>query len=215
MRGAIPPLHQYVFMAWCLINHGIRLHDVVLSEAQKLFVCWNVTQSGQFATDSGKFVTIIPLFLETSARSQCAHTVHSLHFPHPSFEAYFSELTRQNVSSFLIWEVCIFKTISTGFHSSASFVNCFVSVYYFLPFVSYCPWLYMLYFLRFPYFPSSVLITALLFLPFWDDSFRVGLLVTVMQLPNWTQRNVPQCDGLSTDLWILLLTRVTKWPRGQ
>jgi hypothetical protein len=21
MRGAIPPLHQYVFMVWCLVNH--------------------------------------------------------------------------------------------------------------------------------------------------------------------------------------------------
>jgi len=31
MSGAIPPLTQYVFMAWCLIKQWIRLHDVVLS----------------------------------------------------------------------------------------------------------------------------------------------------------------------------------------
>jgi hypothetical protein len=28
--GAIPPLHQYVFMAWCLIKQWIGLHGVVL-----------------------------------------------------------------------------------------------------------------------------------------------------------------------------------------
>jgi hypothetical protein len=33
MCGTIPPLTQYVFMAWCLINEWITLHFVVLSEA--------------------------------------------------------------------------------------------------------------------------------------------------------------------------------------
>jgi len=31
MRGAIPPLPQYVFMVWCLIKQDIRLWAVVLS----------------------------------------------------------------------------------------------------------------------------------------------------------------------------------------
>jgi len=31
MRGAIPPLLQYIFMVWCLIKQDIRLHGAVLS----------------------------------------------------------------------------------------------------------------------------------------------------------------------------------------
>jgi len=34
MRGAIPPLHQYVFTAWCLIKQWMCLHSMVLSYAQ-------------------------------------------------------------------------------------------------------------------------------------------------------------------------------------
>jgi len=31
MRGAIIPLTQYAFMAWCLIKQDINLHGLVLS----------------------------------------------------------------------------------------------------------------------------------------------------------------------------------------
>jgi len=31
MRGAIPPLSQYVFMEWYLIKQWIRFHEVVLN----------------------------------------------------------------------------------------------------------------------------------------------------------------------------------------
>jgi len=30
MRGAIPPLHQHVFVVWCLIKQWVHLHDVVI-----------------------------------------------------------------------------------------------------------------------------------------------------------------------------------------
>jgi len=30
-RGALSPLPQYVFMAWCLIKQRVRLYGVVLS----------------------------------------------------------------------------------------------------------------------------------------------------------------------------------------
>jgi len=34
MRGAVPPLSQYYFIAWFLIKQWIRLHVVVLSYVQ-------------------------------------------------------------------------------------------------------------------------------------------------------------------------------------
>jgi len=34
MSGTVPPLHRYVYMVWLLIEQWIRLHGVVLSEAQ-------------------------------------------------------------------------------------------------------------------------------------------------------------------------------------
>jgi len=30
MHGAVPPLSQYIFMAWCLIKQWLHLHGVVL-----------------------------------------------------------------------------------------------------------------------------------------------------------------------------------------
>jgi len=36
MDGAVPPFPQYVFMARCLIKDRIRLHGVVLTQAQGL-----------------------------------------------------------------------------------------------------------------------------------------------------------------------------------
>jgi hypothetical protein len=39
IRGATPPLHQYLFMVWCLIKQWIRLYGMVLCQAQrKLYV---------------------------------------------------------------------------------------------------------------------------------------------------------------------------------
>jgi hypothetical protein len=43
MRGAIPPLSQYVFMGFSLVTYRIRLHGVLLSYVQEqlgLFTRW-------------------------------------------------------------------------------------------------------------------------------------------------------------------------------
>jgi len=34
MHGAVPPLSQYIFIAWCLIKHVVHLNGVMLSYAQ-------------------------------------------------------------------------------------------------------------------------------------------------------------------------------------
>jgi hypothetical protein len=43
MRGAIPPLPQYVFMAWCLIKQWVRLLGVVLTAQVYLYYCMRLS----------------------------------------------------------------------------------------------------------------------------------------------------------------------------
>jgi hypothetical protein len=49
MIGAVPPLLQYVFMAWCLIKQWIRLQGMVLSYRQeqiyRLPLSWDFIRS--------------------------------------------------------------------------------------------------------------------------------------------------------------------------
>jgi hypothetical protein len=42
MRGAIPPLPQYVIMGWCLIKRCIRFHDVVTKFSTGIFSFFTV-----------------------------------------------------------------------------------------------------------------------------------------------------------------------------
>jgi hypothetical protein len=47
MRGAIPPLYQYVFMAWCLVKHRDNFTSYLLTAI--IFVILKVPQSGKSA----------------------------------------------------------------------------------------------------------------------------------------------------------------------
>jgi len=38
MRGAVPPLHQYVFMAWCLVKHRDNFALLLPPRAHGLFM---------------------------------------------------------------------------------------------------------------------------------------------------------------------------------
>jgi hypothetical protein len=52
MRGAIPPLHQYVFMAWCLAKHRDNFSFVCLLSV-------TVTQQGCCSAIRGPFESFV------------------------------------------------------------------------------------------------------------------------------------------------------------
>jgi hypothetical protein len=70
MRGAIPPLPQYVFMAWCLIKHRDNFTFTLIADFSNI---WSITgQLGHRFSIQEMLVSSVELYKKT-----CGHRLRS------------------------------------------------------------------------------------------------------------------------------------------